>query len=195
MLLDWSDLIALHFVQMAETMYSCILLALKLLEAFCPEAGPQQQKQKGWPQAYILTALQVSASTVRHLYTGFMSVKLFSIVRRQYRVQAPEHGGPLAAAQECDAQELRMWYMILLDHQEAVLGLTLGFALQKQCQALAQSSFHQSSKRAMSLCTNLNGTLLLCQQLLCRLPVHVGDRRERDCQLAIQKLQSVLNRP
>ena len=50
-------------VQMAETMYSCIMLAVKLLAAFCPEAGPQQGNQQGWPRAYVLTALQVSAST------------------------------------------------------------------------------------------------------------------------------------
>ena len=53
---------------MAETMYSCIMLALKLLVAFCPEAGPQQPKQKGWPQPYILTALQVSFILLNHLY-------------------------------------------------------------------------------------------------------------------------------
>ena len=55
-------------VQMAETMYSCTLLALKLLVAFCPEGGPQQPKQKGWPQAHILTALQVSSSCLNNSY-------------------------------------------------------------------------------------------------------------------------------
>ena len=67
-------------------------------------------------------------------------------------------------------------------------------ALQKQCQILAQSNFQQSSKRAVSLCQNLYGILFLSQQLLCRLPVNAGEREEKDFQLAVQKLQSVLNR-
>lgn len=67
-------------------------------------------------------------------------------------------------------------------------------ALQKQCQILAQASFQPPSKRAVSLCQNLYGILMLSQQLLCRLPVNVGDREDKDFYMAIQKLQSVLNR-
>ena len=50
-------------LQMAETMYSCVMLALKLLKAFCPEAGPHQFSQigLGWPSPAVLKALQVSS--------------------------------------------------------------------------------------------------------------------------------------
>lgn len=50
-----------YVVQMAETMYSCVMLALKLLAAFCPEVGPQQEHQQGWPRSYVLISLQVCA--------------------------------------------------------------------------------------------------------------------------------------
>lgn len=62
--LGWIGATALCFVQMAETMYSSVMLALKLLVAFCPEAGPQQEHQNGWPRVYVLTLLQVCAFTV-----------------------------------------------------------------------------------------------------------------------------------
>ena len=47
---------------LAETMYSCVMLALKLLKAFCPESGPEQvdQTRPGWPSPVVLKALQVS---------------------------------------------------------------------------------------------------------------------------------------
>lgn len=50
-------------LQVAETMYSCVMLALKLLKAFCPEAGPHQFSQivLGWPSPAVLKALQVSS--------------------------------------------------------------------------------------------------------------------------------------
>ena len=50
-------------LQVAETMYICIVLALKLLKAFCPEAGPHQFSQigLGWPSPAVLKALQVSS--------------------------------------------------------------------------------------------------------------------------------------
>ncbi len=49
-------------LQVAEMMYSCVMLALKLLKAFCPEAGPHQFSQigLGWPSPAVLKALQVS---------------------------------------------------------------------------------------------------------------------------------------
>ncbi len=50
-----------QLLQVAETMYSCIMLALKLLTAFCPEVGPQQMSQigPGWPSPVVLRALLV----------------------------------------------------------------------------------------------------------------------------------------
>ena len=55
--------IAVLDLQVAETMYSCVMLALKLLKAFCPQAGPHQFSQigLGWPSPAMLKALQVSS--------------------------------------------------------------------------------------------------------------------------------------
>lgn len=57
------DMTEVCVVQMAETMYSCIMLALKLLAAFCPEVGPQHELQQGWPRSDVLISLQVCASS------------------------------------------------------------------------------------------------------------------------------------
>ena len=50
-------------LQLAETMYNCVMLALKLLKAFCPETGPHHFSQigLGWPSPAVLKALQVSS--------------------------------------------------------------------------------------------------------------------------------------
>ena len=56
-------------------MYSCIVLALKLLVAFCPEAAPQHEHQAGWPNPHTLKLLQVS-----------MPVNPFKFFQHQYAV-------------------------------------------------------------------------------------------------------------
>ena len=50
-------------MQVAEVLYTCVMLALKLLTAFCPEVGPQKMNQigLGWPSPVVLKALQVSS--------------------------------------------------------------------------------------------------------------------------------------
>lgn len=45
-------------------MYSCVMLAFKLLAAFCPEAGPERGHHEGWPQVPTLKAMQVTNTLV-----------------------------------------------------------------------------------------------------------------------------------
>ena len=40
------------------------MLALKLLAAFCPEAGPERGHHEGWPQVSSLKAMQVTNTLV-----------------------------------------------------------------------------------------------------------------------------------
>ena len=48
-------------MQAAGTMYSCVVLALSMLTAFCPGLDPKQAKGEwdiGWPQIATLRSLQ-----------------------------------------------------------------------------------------------------------------------------------------
>lgn len=68
--------------QVAETMYSCVMLALKLLKAFCPQAGPHQFSQigLGWPSPAMLKALQKQCHAMAHSHIPEGTRRAISLV-------------------------------------------------------------------------------------------------------------------
>ena len=74
--------------QVAESMYSCVVLALSLLSAYCPELQSQEAAQGlglGWPQSTTLRYLQKQCIALAHNVVSLPSTSRSMALARDVR--------------------------------------------------------------------------------------------------------------
>lgn len=80
--------ISVCFWQVAESMYSCVVLALSLLSAYCPQVQPQEVAQglgSGWPQVTTLQYLQKQCIALAHNLVSLPSTNRSVALARDVR--------------------------------------------------------------------------------------------------------------